>query len=392
MSRKPPLLFYCQHSVGLGHLVRSFALADGLADRFRVVLACGGEIPGELAQPPGVDLVPLPAVGAAPDGRLVSRRAADLGDARQRRRHLLRETLRALRPRVLVVELFPFGRRKFADELVPLLEDAEATALRPLVVSSLRDILVGREPDQQAHDTLSCVLANRYLDVVLVHSDPRFASFEESFRPTIPLRVPVHHTGFVVPEDASRAGEGEREPSIVVSAGGGLVGEGLFRAALEARPLLPGHLRLELVAGPFLPEDAWSSLRAAAEGTPGVRLRRFVPDLAGTLASAAISVSQCGYNTALDVIRARVPALVVPFGEGREDEQLRRARRLERLGAVRVLEPARLDAAALAREVHLLLSFRPRPLALDLDGASASGALLARLAVDEPSLLEAAAG
>ena len=42
---KPALLFYCQHSVGLGHLMRSYALCEKLADRFRVVLLCGGELP-----------------------------------------------------------------------------------------------------------------------------------------------------------------------------------------------------------------------------------------------------------------------------------------------------------------------------------------------------------
>ena len=34
MNPKPTLLFYCQHSLGLGHLVRSIALADGLAEYF----------------------------------------------------------------------------------------------------------------------------------------------------------------------------------------------------------------------------------------------------------------------------------------------------------------------------------------------------------------------
>ena len=40
---KPALLFYCQHSVGLGHLMRSYALCDRLAERFRVVLIAGSD-------------------------------------------------------------------------------------------------------------------------------------------------------------------------------------------------------------------------------------------------------------------------------------------------------------------------------------------------------------
>jgi predicted glycosyltransferase len=373
---RPALLFYCQHSLGLGHAVRSFALAAALAQHFRVVVACGGQLPASLEPPADVEVVVLPPL-AARDGQLVSRGRFSLDAARTRRRELLLDTFRRLRPRVLIVELFPFGRRKFADELVPLLESAAAAAPRVLVVSSVRDILVGRQPDQQAHDTLSCVLANTYFDAALVHSDPRFARLEESFRPSIALQVPVFHTGFVVPaKDVPRA---PREPRVVVSVGGGLVGEPLLRAALEARPLLSRDLRLELIAGPFLPEDAWRSLEVSAREAEGVELHRFVPDLTEELSTASASVSQCGYNTALDLLRARVPSLVVPFSEGREDEQLRRARRLERAGAVRVLESERLDAATLAREVESVLRFRPDSLELNVDGAHASARLLARL-------------
>ena len=38
-----------------------------------------------------------------------------------------------------------------------------------------------------------------------------------------------------------------------------------------------------------------------------------MPDLAAEMRAAAVSLSQCGYNTALDIIVAQVPALVVPY-------------------------------------------------------------------------------
>jgi predicted glycosyltransferase len=374
---RPGLLLYSQHSLGLGHAVRSFALAAALTEHFRVVLACGGELADGLTAHDEVELVELPPVGAETNGALVSRGAASLSEARSGRRERLIRTFRSLRPAVVAVELFPFGRRRFADELVPLLEEARSATPRPAVVSSVRDILVGKGPDQQAHDTLSCVLANRYLDAVLVHSDPTFARFEESFVPAVPLTVPVRHTGFVVPESEEAPPAGLREARVVVSAGGGLVGAPLLHAALDARVLLPQELHLEVYAGPFLPDEDWNRLRSAAEESPGVELHRFAPGLAARLRSAGASVSQCGYNTALDLIRARVPALVVPFAEGREDEQTKRARRLEARGAVRVLPSDRLDPVALAREILALLDFRPRSIDLDFGGAPASATLLA---------------
>jgi len=137
---------------------------------------------------------------------------------------------------------------------------------------------------------------------------------------------------------------------------------------------------VRLIAGPFLPESEWQLLRAAAQGRPGLEVRRSVPDLTTELGAAAASVSQCGYNTTLDLLRTGVPALVVPFAEGGEDEQTRRAERLARLGAVRVLEADRLDGRSLAAAVRELLAFRPAPVALDLDGARTTALIVGNLA------------
>jgi predicted glycosyltransferase len=101
-----------------------------------------------------------------------------------------------------------------------------------------------------------------------------------------------------------------------------------------------------------------------------------VPDLGAELSQAAASVSQCGYNTALELLRARVPALVVPYATAEEDEQQRRARRLALLGAVRVLDPERLAPATLAAELERLLEFEPARPRLDLDGARRTCELL----------------
>ncbi len=57
----PTLLFYCQHSLGMGHLVRSLALTRALTNHFDVTLVSGGEIPAGLPVPASVRVVPLGA-------------------------------------------------------------------------------------------------------------------------------------------------------------------------------------------------------------------------------------------------------------------------------------------------------------------------------------------
>ncbi len=140
---------------------------------------------------------------------------------------------------------------------------------------------------------------------------------------------------------------------------------------------------MRLIAGPFLPEAEWRGLRARTRGVAGLNLRRAVPDLGAELRAARASVSQCGYNTALEVLQARVPALVVPYSGPGEDEQSRRARRLAELGLVRVLDPSsELDGRVLADAIADVLGDRAQRVELDLDGARASAKILWRMIRD----------
>src|SRR6185295_18474490 len=214
-------------------------------------------------------------------------------------------------------------------------------------------------------------------DAVLVHGDPVFARFDEFFRPREPLRTPVHHTGFVAA--GTKTCDIDRRDGIVVSGGGGRFAAPLFMTAIAAHALLKHPVVLTIVAGPFCVESTWHQLVDAARPHPLIRLRRTVTDLRGEMAASRLSISQCGYNTALDIVQSRVPALVVPFAERGETEQTDRARRLQALGVLRMLPADRLNAATLAAAIEDMLAFEPAQLALDLNGAHRTTHLLKAL-------------
>ena len=379
MSERPAILFYCQHSLGMGHLVRSLALADSVRRRFRVVLLNGGRMPKGIIVPAGIEIVNLPPLGMNEANQLVSHdKRFSVDRALDRRQRLIRESFAKLRPAVVLVELFPFGRKKFAGELLPLLHAARQPETRALVVCSLRDILISQRKNQQEHDDRAASWANEFFDLVLVHSDPSFARFEESFQPRIPLRVPVQYTGFVVPRGATVRREASQRKAIVVSAGGGVVGEPLLRLAIEAHRHFADDtgIEMKIIGGPLLPQESWQLLRSLARGRKRLKLIRHVSDLAGELSGAAVSISQAGYNTCLDVLRAGVPALLVPFAREAENEQRRRALRLQDLGLVRVLDESEQTSESLATEIRGLLNFKFAKPALDLNGAERSAELI----------------
>jgi predicted glycosyltransferase len=240
---------------------------------------------------------------------------------------------------------------------------------------------VGMRRDQSAHDERASVRANEYFDAVLVHADPAFARLEDSFRPATPLEVPVHYTGFVAPLRPESLVERERR--VIVSAGGGSVGEPLVRAALAAHPRLwrDACLSTTIVTGPFAPDDLVAEAMLLADGTPGLEVARRVDDLCGEMRRSMVTVSQCGYNTAMDILRADTPAVVVPYAEGREDEQTRRAEQLEQLGVLRSLSSTQLSGGSLAHAVLAQLNAPVPEVRLDLEGRAQTASIILDLLI-----------
>jgi predicted glycosyltransferase len=374
------LLFYCQHSLGLGHLARSLRLAEGLTERFDVRLLNGGRFPAGTTVPAGVSVLNLPPLGHDADSQLVSHDPAyQVEQACARRTELLLAALDEARPALLLIEMYPFGRRKFEFELVPLLDAVAALgADRPRVVCSLRDILVQRATGQRKHDERAVTRLNASFDAIVMHADPAFATLEESFQPATPLRVPVHYTGFVAPP--APAPVTDRLDRLVVSSGGGMVGEPLVRAAVEVHRdlFIRTGLRTTVVAGPFLPEPVWAWLREQSTDSPVLEAVRRVDDLAGEIARSALSLSQGGYNTTMDLLRAGMPAVVVPFADGGENEQTVRTARLAELGVLRMVPATALgDRERLLAALVAAAAARPAPVQLDLSGAERTASILA---------------
>ena len=144
------VLMYCQHVLGIGHLVRSTEIARALSREGDVTFVSGGAPVDGFPFPPGVRLVQLPPIQTDDEfGALENCGCAqDIEELQDLRREQLLALFNEFVPQVLVIELFPFGRKRFAFELLPLLECARqrdgATSERERNCVS-RERFVGRE-------------------------------------------------------------------------------------------------------------------------------------------------------------------------------------------------------------------------------------------------------
>lgn len=385
------LMFYCQHILGMGHLIRSMEIVRGLTDEFEVCFINGGEVIQGFPIPPTVQVVNLPGIKTDAEFRELQTvdSSLDLADVECDRKAQLLHILAAFQPDVLMVELFPFGRRRFSFELIPLLEAAKAGGVK--IVSSLRDIVVTKQ-DRGRHEAKICRLMNQYFDQLLIHGDPKLHPLEDSFSRVKDLNCEVFYTGYVVQQQQDRLtlmdqiSLNRAEPMILVSVGGGRFGHNLLQGMVGAAELLKGcipHL-IQMFAGPFIPEDLFWDLKQTGQDLSNLTIHRYTPNLMAYMEQADLSVNMSGYNTTMNILTTGVKALMLPFTGNDDQEQTMRVRRLEQLGRVQMLQAAEVTPERLAQRVQMALMQQPQAPEndFDLDGVRKT-ALLVRALVEQ---------
>ncbi|MGP1394842.1 MAG: glycosyltransferase family protein [Inquilinaceae bacterium] len=371
---------YVQHLLGIGHVRRASLITRAMVDAGQSVTVAYGGVPVAGIDFGAVRMVHLPAASVANERfrPILDDRGQPIDDAWcDRRRQALLDLYDEVRPDAVMTETFPFGRRAFRFELEPLLDRARRDRPRPLIACSVRDILVTEHNSEK--ERYMADAARRWFDLVLVHGDRRLIPLEATFPLTDRIADLIRYTGYVAPPepDAGRTRSSDGTGEVIVSVGGGAVGEGLLRTALLTRPLTAlAAAPWRLLAGPNLGEDVFRELRA--EAGQGVVVERARPDFPSLLRRCRLSISQAGYNTVLDVVRARCRAVVVPFAAGTETEQSLRADLLAARGWLHTLSETDLSPAGLADAIaRCLAAAPPSPDGISLDGGAETARLIA---------------
>ncbi len=354
------------HLLGAGHLSRMLTLGRAFHAAGHSVDLLSGGFPAQHLDTSGIRFHQLPPLRS--DGTNFARILMLDGTPVTpqhiaRRQRMLSDLLRASQPDILITELFPFGRRNLTQEFHAVLHAAQDLSSRPRIFASIRDILA--PPSKPSKQAFAEDLIARHYDAVLVHSDKTVIPLETSWPVSPAISHKLRYTGFVAPSlplTAAADGAGE----ILVSAGGGNVGDPVFRAALQAAARSDRRWRL-LVGG----READMRIGSLADGAPAnVTVEGARADFRAMLRNAAASVSLCGYNTAMDVLQIGLPAVMVPFDDGGEVEQRLRATALTGQRGIEVTPMGTLNGTMLIEALERACAAPPRdPKEFLFDGA-----------------------
>ena len=377
-------MFYCQHTLGIGHLIRSMEIVRLLVKDFQVCFIDGGEVIEGFKIPPEVEVVNLPPIKTDTEFKQLeaSGSSQTIDEVLENRKNQLLSIFKQYQPDILIIELFPFGRKKFTPELIPLVEAAKLT--KTIVVSSLRDIAITKK-DKIAYEERVCQIMNQYFDVLLIHGDPQFIELEESFSRISDIKSQVYYTGYVAkPSEVSTENTivaKKEKPTILVSVGGGRFGHDLLESVVKTAPILkqsiPHHI--QVFTGPFIPEEVFAKLQNLAEGQTNITIEKYTSDFLSYMQKAELSISMSGYNTTMNILMTGVKAMMMAFTGNGDREQTIRAEKLEKLGRIKIIRPQDLHPEKFAAQVIDYLDRQPTELHFDLKGAEKTADYLRQL-------------
>ncbi len=372
------IIHYCQHILGMGHFFRSIEISGALENE-QVIFVSGGTKPAEQL-PAHVDYFQLPGLcmdenfgGLAPTDEGLT-----LDEVKAERLKKIKNIFEQKQPDIFLIELFPFGRKAFRFELLPILESIKAGLYGNVkVICSLRDILVEKN-DGGKHEKRCVDTLNKYFDLLLIHSDPQIAKLDETFQPINNIAIPYSYTGFVARKPhknirgtiRKQLGINNDEKLLIVSAGGGKVGESLLKAVFNSfAELNLAKTKLLMLTGPFLDSGKYDLMKTASLSLPNITVEKFAQDFPDLLTGADAMISMAGYNTCMDILTTNIPSAVLPFSQNRE--QRMRAEKLAEHISLKIMNVNDLNNTNMKTIITDLLSSERTSSthSINLDGA-----------------------
>jgi predicted glycosyltransferase len=314
LQDRPKLLFHVESLWGVGHAVRALRILDELRRDFDCTILSGSTAFRFFPSLYGVNHEVLPEIHFSTDYQhLHSTDGVDIIEILEKRYLATINTFLSVKPNILIVEIFPFGRHLLWKELLCLLELAQNLGIP--IITSLRDIYVYPTESERRDEYLEFVkkVLTNYNPLVLIHSDPKVQSIDNA----VPNDFRSCKSRFIQTGYIGRSEVACKEPSTGVircAIGGGRRGEELLEKVFKMFQILHETRIIELCQGAYASTQLYSyDLNSSFSHIrfsdfSGTRAFEDIDNVAGWIVTG-------GYNSWMDVLATKVPTIVVPLDE-----------------------------------------------------------------------------
>ena len=411
------IVLYSQHISGVGHHFRNREIIRALSLIHEVYFVDGGREISGADLPESVKIIRLPPIFRDPEtGRLLSENLTkDISEVLSNRAYILKDVISRIRPDAFIIEFFPFAREDFTNELIASIQEVRAQNPEVKVLCSLRDIPrrstnVGhseyppplpsrldfeselkyylnsvsdkteRTKRLKTFDYYKFVndILNRHFDCLLIHADKKITVLEDHYHWANHISIPIVYTGYISEKLSKNKKNIMRYKSnsvenhcVLVSAGGGSEGYELAMPCIQAWKQLyhkgaTGDRKMVIFLGAFSDQAQYQELEKACSGGPFV-FGKFTPIFLQWMQAADFSISYAGYNTCMNILETRTPALLIP-SRSMGDQEFR-AHRLADLGLAEKMDLENATAERVAMAIQRGLAQVAISHDISLDGA-----------------------
>jgi predicted glycosyltransferase len=384
------IAIYSQDGFGLGHMQRTCSIAweiYRLREEASILTFSDSQLGQFFPISPHHDYIKLPSIAKdGPGNWKATHLSMSFPEILHLRKQLISHVLLNYAPDIFLVDHMPHGAM---GELLPALEAIKHSRIHTQVVLGLRDILdspevtIERWKVEGAYDVIE-----RYYARILVFGMQDVYDVSEKYQ--IPERESkkVFYCGYVTNLATAsnaqlvRARYLTNQPAdarlIVVMAGGGADAYPMMSTLIDALPavLEDEQCVVAVVTGPFMPAELIADLNRRAAQLP-IYMLESVNDSLSYISAADLVISMAGYNTTVEILRMKTPAILIPRA-GPSAEQRTRAGLFSKRHWVDMIDPDDLTSEILAQRIsyHLRHPVESNPNDLpNLDGAAAAATL-----------------
>jgi predicted glycosyltransferase len=361
-----------QHSNGVGHLTRCTTLASALTTVSRVTMFSGGLPVAEYAPPPDIEFVQMPATRwdmAANAQPVPVDPRYTMAETDRMRSGLLVESYARIRPRVVIIDYFPFSPQRLGTTLDALLDAINKERNRPVVICSLRAYPLAKLWDADVPAGWINEQLRKNFSGVLHHADARFFPIESigSYMQSALSDVVVWQTGFIRRPIKETRSNGPSNGLLLTVGAGSTLGARFLKAWIRAAKAGPREFfPLTAVCGPMMDPKDREALHA--EQNADITVRDWIANLDEVMAASRAVVCMGGYNTLVEALSLKKPVLAFPNSE--LGDQAFQVNALHAQGMLLKGDQSQSDKE-IGALMKKLLDFRPRH-SIEFNGAQRS--------------------